>query len=79
MAITSVAQFQRNLVRGSFFVSIQSCHCWLKGEDSDCLQRHAFTFIEHIDLSRNDFTGTFPLFLGDLRYLGKLACLQLHS
>jgi hypothetical protein len=46
---------------------------------SDCLRRHAFTFIEHIDLSRNDFTGSFPLFLGDLRYLGKLACLQLHS
>jgi len=31
-----------------------------------------FLFVEEINLSNNNFTGPFPVFLGDLEHLGKL-------
>lgn len=35
--------------------------------------------IEEINLSNNNFTGPFPLFLGELRYLGKLLSFGIHA
>jgi len=47
--------------------------CYVAALIASCSFSHAmFLFVEEINLSNNDFTGPFPVFLGGLEHLGKL-------